>query len=159
MSENMKNKIVLHNKNIIAYICLVHFQINVKTKMNCKTESYFLIMFSMVGRIWIPDRGSAGWEPLVYSIICIIFISNACLNRLLLEYYLSSAKYYSEVNLRMQLQYALMKGLELCMRAVRCGSVSIIFLMLWFTVIVWEACPCGKWCLDKDKLLAHILTT
>ncbi len=38
-------------------------------------------------------------------------------------------------------------------------SVSIIFLMLWFTVIVWEACPCGKWCLDKDKLLAHILKT
>ncbi len=23
--------------------------------MNCNTESYFLIMFSMVGRIWIHD--------------------------------------------------------------------------------------------------------
>ncbi len=23
--------------------------------MNCKTESYFFIMFSMVGRIWIGD--------------------------------------------------------------------------------------------------------
>ncbi len=40
----MKNKIILH-KNIIAYI-LVYFKINVKTKMNCKTESYFLIVFS-----------------------------------------------------------------------------------------------------------------
>ncbi len=38
----MKNKIILH-KNIIAYICLVHFLINVKTKMNCKTEKLFLI--------------------------------------------------------------------------------------------------------------------
>ncbi len=27
----MKNKIILYNKNIIAYICLVHFLINVKT--------------------------------------------------------------------------------------------------------------------------------
>ncbi len=35
---------ILHN--IIAYICLVFFLINVKTKMNCKTESYFLIVFS-----------------------------------------------------------------------------------------------------------------
>lgn len=91
----------------------------------------------------------------VHSIICIIFICNACLNRLLLEYYLSSAKCHTEVNLRMQLQYALMKGLELCMCAIQCvhvckSSVSITFLMLWFT---------GKWCLDKDKLLAHILTT
>ncbi len=51
----MKNKIILHNKNIIAYICLVHFFINVKTKMNCKTESNFLIIFSMVGDIWIRD--------------------------------------------------------------------------------------------------------
>ncbi len=42
----------LYNKNIIAYICLVHFLINVK-QMNCKTESYFVIMFSMVGHIWI----------------------------------------------------------------------------------------------------------
>ncbi len=33
---------ILHNKNIVAYICLVHFLINVKTKMNCKTESYFV---------------------------------------------------------------------------------------------------------------------
>ncbi len=40
----MKNKIILH-KNIIAYI-LVNFLINVKPKMNCKTESYFLIVFS-----------------------------------------------------------------------------------------------------------------
>ncbi len=38
---------------------------NVKTKTNCKTENYFLIMFntrhvtfSMVGRIWIRD-----WPP------------------------------------------------------------------------------------------------
>ncbi len=47
----MKNKIILHNKKIIAYICLVHFLINVKNKKwNCKTESYFLIMSSMVGR-------------------------------------------------------------------------------------------------------------
>ncbi len=37
----------LLNKNIISYICLVHFLINVKTKMNCKTESYFLIMLIM----------------------------------------------------------------------------------------------------------------
>ncbi len=42
----MKNKIILH-KNIIAYICLVHFLINVKPKMNCKTESYFLIVFKL----------------------------------------------------------------------------------------------------------------
>ncbi len=60
----MKNEIILHNKNIVAYICLVRFLINVKTKTNCKTESYFLIMFSMVGRIWIRDRLHAGWEPL-----------------------------------------------------------------------------------------------
>ncbi len=40
----MKNVIILHN--IIAYICLVIFLINVKTKMNCKTESYCLIVFS-----------------------------------------------------------------------------------------------------------------
>ncbi len=39
--------ISLLNKNIISYICLVHFWINVKTKMNCKTESYFLIMLIM----------------------------------------------------------------------------------------------------------------
>ncbi len=33
--------------------------------MNCKTESYFLIMFSMVGRIWICDGPRApGSEPL-----------------------------------------------------------------------------------------------
>ncbi len=51
----MKNKIISYNKNIIAYICLVHFLINLKTKINYKTESYFLIMFSLVGRIWIRD--------------------------------------------------------------------------------------------------------
>ncbi len=28
--------------------------------MSCKTESYFLIMFSMVGRIWIRDGPHAG---------------------------------------------------------------------------------------------------
>ncbi len=50
----MKNKIILHYKNFIAYICLEIFLINVKTKMNCK-QSYFFIMFSMVGRIWIRD--------------------------------------------------------------------------------------------------------
>ncbi len=61
----MKNKIILHNKNIIAYICLVHFLINVKTKMNCKTESYFLIMFCMVGRIWIRDWLHAARGPRV----------------------------------------------------------------------------------------------
>ncbi len=53
----MKNKIILH-KNIIAYICLVHFLINVK--IYCKTESNFFIMFSMVGRIWIRDGPHAG---------------------------------------------------------------------------------------------------
>ncbi len=52
--------IILHNKYIIAYICLVHFLINIKTKINCKTESYFCIMFSMVGRIWICDEPHAG---------------------------------------------------------------------------------------------------
>ncbi len=51
----MTKKNILHNKNITAYICLVHFLINVKTKMNSKTDIYFLIMFSMVGRIWIRD--------------------------------------------------------------------------------------------------------
>ncbi len=43
----MKNKIILHNKNIIAYISLVHFLINVKPKMNGKTESYFLFVFRL----------------------------------------------------------------------------------------------------------------
>ncbi len=65
MSENMKNKMVLHCRNFITYICLVHFQTNVKTKMNCKTESYFLIMFSMVGRIWIPDGPHTALGPRV----------------------------------------------------------------------------------------------
>ncbi len=37
----------LLNKNIISYICLVNFLINVKTEMNCKTESYFFIMLIM----------------------------------------------------------------------------------------------------------------
>ncbi len=37
---------------------------NVKAKMNCKTESYFWIMFFMVGGIWIRDGPHAGWEPL-----------------------------------------------------------------------------------------------
>ncbi len=53
-----EKQISLLNKNIISYICLVHFWINVKTKMNCKTESYFLIMlimFNYGGRIWIRD--------------------------------------------------------------------------------------------------------
>ncbi len=70
MSENMKNKIVLHNKNIKAYICLVHFKINVKTKMNCKTESYFLIMFSMVGRIRHSVRGlrTTGLQHNMYNL-------------------------------------------------------------------------------------------
>ncbi len=36
---------------------------NVKTKMNCKTESYFLIMFSMVGRIWMRERPHATRGP------------------------------------------------------------------------------------------------
>ncbi len=40
---------------------------NVKTKRNYKTK-LFLIMFSMVGRIWIRDVPHAGWEPLAYSI-------------------------------------------------------------------------------------------
>ncbi len=39
---------------------------NVKTKMNYKT--LFLIMFSILGRIWIHDVPHAGWEPLAYSI-------------------------------------------------------------------------------------------
>ncbi len=43
-----------------SLICLVRFLINVKTKINCKTESYFFIMFSMVGRIWIHDGPHAG---------------------------------------------------------------------------------------------------
>ncbi len=51
----MKNSIILHKKNIIAHICLVHFLIHEKTKMISKTESYFLMMFSMVGRIWIRE--------------------------------------------------------------------------------------------------------
>ncbi len=51
---------ILHNKNIVAYICLVNFVINVKTKINCKTESYFFHV--QVGHIWIRD---AGWEPLL----------------------------------------------------------------------------------------------
>ncbi len=49
-----------HNQNVIAYICLVHFLIHVKTKINCKTESYFLIMFSMVGCVWIRERAACG---------------------------------------------------------------------------------------------------
>ncbi len=36
---------------------------NVKTKMNCKTESYFLIMFSMVGRIWMREGPHATRGP------------------------------------------------------------------------------------------------
>ncbi len=48
----MKNKIILHN--IKAYICLVHFLINVKTKMNCKTDFFFYY------RIWIRDGLHAG---------------------------------------------------------------------------------------------------
>ncbi len=45
MSENniRKTKLFYITKTL-AYICLVHFLINVKT--NCKTESYFLIMFN-----------------------------------------------------------------------------------------------------------------
>ncbi len=47
---------ILH-KITIAYIRLVKIFINVKTQINCKTESYFLIMFRMVGRIWIRAAG------------------------------------------------------------------------------------------------------
>ncbi len=44
-SENCiwKTKLFYITKQIIAYICLVHFLINVKIKMNCKTESNFLL--------------------------------------------------------------------------------------------------------------------
>ncbi len=59
----MKNTIILHNKNIIAYICLVNFYMNVKTKINCKTESYVFIMFSMVGRIWMREGPHATRGP------------------------------------------------------------------------------------------------
>ncbi len=48
----------------MAYICLVHFLINVKTKMICKTDSYF-IMFRMVGRIWIRERPHVTHVPWV----------------------------------------------------------------------------------------------
>ncbi len=58
----MKNKIILHNKNISLYL-FSKFLNECKTKTNCKTESYFLlcstqktVTFSM----WIHD----GWEPL-----------------------------------------------------------------------------------------------
>ncbi len=156
MSENMKNKIVLHNKNIKAYIFLVHFQINVKTKMNCKTESYFLIMFSMVGRIRHSVRGlrTTGLQHNMYNLYFQCLFEQVAF-RVLLE--LSKILLWSEftdaitvcADERSRVMYACC---SMC-------SVSIIFLMLWFTVIVWEACPCGKWCLDKDKLLAHILTT
>ncbi len=50
----MKNKIILPNKNISLHLFSI-FLINIKTKMNCKTESYFFIMFFMVGCIWIRD--------------------------------------------------------------------------------------------------------
>ncbi len=51
MSENNISKTTLFYIKALAYICLVNFLINEKTKMNCKTESYFFIMFRMVGRI------------------------------------------------------------------------------------------------------------
>lgn len=63
-----------------------------------------------------------------YIIICIIFISNACLNRSLLEYYMSSAKCHSEVreiDSQMQLQYLLMKGLEFVCAFVLCVCVRL----------------------------------
>ncbi len=57
MSENnMKNKIILHNKNTSLYLFSTF-----STKTNCKTESKFLFMFnttvtfSMVCRIRIRD--------------------------------------------------------------------------------------------------------
>jgi len=34
----------VHNKNIIAHICLLHVLINVKTKMNCKTKFQLLFL-------------------------------------------------------------------------------------------------------------------
>ncbi len=41
----MKNEIILHNINISLYL-FSKFFLNVKSKTNCKTESYFLIMFN-----------------------------------------------------------------------------------------------------------------
>ncbi len=41
----MKNKIILHNKNISLYL-FSKFLNECKTKTNCKTESYFFIMFN-----------------------------------------------------------------------------------------------------------------
>ncbi len=43
---------------------------NVKTKMNCKTESYFLIIFSLVGRIWIRDGPHANhWSKPQWRVV------------------------------------------------------------------------------------------
>ncbi len=46
MFENNIWKTKLFYIKTLAYICLVHFLINVKNKTNCKTESNFLIMFN-----------------------------------------------------------------------------------------------------------------
>ncbi len=73
MSENNIWKTKFVCKNIIAYICLVNFLINVKSKMNCKTESHFLIMFSMVGRIWIRDSALKVHTVLVPNMYIKIF--------------------------------------------------------------------------------------
>ncbi len=65
----MKNKMILHNKNIIAYICLVNVLINVKTKMNCKTEKLFFIYVQHGGPhlYSTPGRGlrTTGLEPIL----------------------------------------------------------------------------------------------
>ncbi len=58
----MKNKMILHNKNIIAYICLENVLINVKTKMNCKTEKlFFIYLYSTPGR----GLRTTGLEPIL----------------------------------------------------------------------------------------------
>ncbi len=61
----MKNNIILHNKNIIAYICLIFFFINVKTQMNCKTESIFFYYAQHGGHLasWRAECGPRVEDP------------------------------------------------------------------------------------------------
>ncbi len=59
MSENNISKTTLFYIKELAYILFSNFLINVKTKINCKTESYFLIM------LIINAGGHAGGPHLV----------------------------------------------------------------------------------------------
>ncbi len=66
----MKNKIILQNKNIIAYICLVHFLINMKIKINCKTKLFLNCVQHIDCNIQhggphLDSWRAAGWEPLL----------------------------------------------------------------------------------------------